>query len=146
MALSRTPTLRTRSSSWRRAPAPGARRAPAGRASGRPLGPLAPDRARRAAQQREHNIDGKKVEAKAAVPKNSGSSSALTRKMFVGGTVKPWPGMRPLAAVAGRLRLTEGAVQGEISDDDFRDYFLQYGEIEDSVVRAPACGPRPPRA
>jgi len=37
-------------------------------------------------------------------------------------------------------------VQGEISDDDFRDYFLQYGEIEDSVVRAPACGPRPPRA
>ena len=38
-------------------------------------------------QQKEHYIDGKKIEAKAAVPKNSGNAPTLTRKMFVGGTV-----------------------------------------------------------
>lgn len=38
-------------------------------------------------QQKDHYIDGKKIEAKAAVPKNSGNAPTLTRKMFVGGTV-----------------------------------------------------------
>lgn len=38
-------------------------------------------------QTRQHVIDGKKVEAKAAVPRNSGSGNSLTKKMFVGGTV-----------------------------------------------------------
>ena len=40
-----------------------------------------------AMQTRQHIIDGKKVEAKAAVPRNSGSGNSLTKKMFVGGTV-----------------------------------------------------------
>ncbi len=39
-------------------------------------------------QTRQHIIDGKKVEAKAAVPRNSGSGNLLTKKMFVGGTVR----------------------------------------------------------
>ena len=26
-------------------------------------------------------------------------------------------------------------MQGEISDDEFREYFLQFGDIEDCVVR-----------
>ena len=42
-----------------------------------------------AMQRRQHIIDGKKVEAKAAVPRNSGSGNSLTKKMFVGGTVRP---------------------------------------------------------
>lgn len=37
--------------------------------------------------QRDHEIDRRRIDAKAAVPRNSGSGSQLTRKMFVGGTV-----------------------------------------------------------
>ncbi|CAL5229182.1 g12460 [Coccomyxa viridis] len=68
-----------------------------------------PTSAQRFLEQKDHYIDGKKIEAKAAVPKNSGNSPTLTRKMFVGGT-------------------------GEIGDEEFKEYFMQYGEIEDSVV------------
>jgi hypothetical protein len=39
-------------------------------------------------QKKDHELDHKKIEAKAAVPKNAGGSSGLTRKMFVGGTVR----------------------------------------------------------
>lgn len=39
-------------------------------------------------QKKDHELDNKKIEAKAAVPKNAGGSSGLTRKMFVGGTVR----------------------------------------------------------
>lgn len=42
-------------------------------------------------QQRNHTIDGKSVEAKAAVPKGVGSGSNLTKKLFVGGTVSTNP-------------------------------------------------------
>lgn len=59
-------------------------------------------------EQREHVIDGRKIEAKAAVPKTSGTSS-LTKKMFVGGT-------------------------GEVTDEEFRDYFSQFGQIEDAAI------------
>lgn len=60
-------------------------------------------------EQRSHTIDGKSVEAKAAVPKGVGSGSNLTKKLFVGGT-------------------------GELTDDDFREYFSQYGVIQDAVI------------
>ncbi|GAB4824124.1 hypothetical protein N2152v2_011170 [Parachlorella kessleri] len=59
-------------------------------------------------EHREHFIDGRKVDVKAAVPKDQGGSK-LTKKMFVGGT-------------------------GEITDDDFRAYFAQFGNITDCVV------------
>lgn len=60
-------------------------------------------------ETREHVLDEKKIEAKAAVPRNSNSGNTLTKKMFVGGT-------------------------GEISDEEFRAYFAQYGDIDDCVV------------
>ena len=41
-------------------------------------------------QHRHHVIDGKNVEAKAAVPKGTGGSSNLTKKLFIGGTVSKW--------------------------------------------------------
>lgn len=50
--------------------------------------------------QREHHIDGRRVDAKAAVPRNSGSGSQLTRKMFVGGTVW-WGSSHCIAATHG---------------------------------------------
>ncbi|KAK9868052.1 hypothetical protein WJX84_004457 [Apatococcus fuscideae] len=69
-------------------------------------------------EHREHIIDGKKVEAKAAVPKNSSSGSSLTKKMFVGGT-------------------------GDIDDETFRQYFEQFGDIDDCVIlRKPDGGSR----
>ncbi|CAD7695061.1 unnamed protein product [Ostreobium quekettii] len=60
-------------------------------------------------EHRSHVIDGKSVEAKAAVPKGTGGSSNLTKKLFVGGT-------------------------GELTDDDFRAYFGRFGEIQDAVI------------
>lgn len=59
-------------------------------------------------EHREHFIDGRKVDVKAAIPKDQGGSK-LTKKMFVGGT-------------------------GEISDEEFRAYFAQFGNIVDCVV------------
>lgn len=52
-------------------------------------------------QHREHIIDGKRVEAKAAMPRNSGSGSNLTKKMFVGGTVS-FPFANACTALTGQ--------------------------------------------
>lgn len=58
------------------------------------------------AQHREHYIDGRKVDAKAAVPRDQGGGK-LTRKMFVGGL-------------------------GEVSDGEFLAHFANFGAV---VVR-----------
>lgn len=61
-----------------------------------------------ALQQREHFIDGRRVDAKAAVPKDQGGGR-LTKKMFVGGL-------------------------GDMSDEEYKAYWSQYGNITDAVV------------
>ncbi|CAD7698390.1 unnamed protein product [Ostreobium quekettii] len=66
-------------------------------------------------EHRSHVIDGKGVEAKAAVPKGTGGSSNLTKKLFVGGT-------------------------GELSDEDFRLHFERFGEIQDAAIVRRADG------
>ena len=66
---------------------------------------------------KDHIIDGKKVDCKIAVPKetannnltNSGTS-CKTKKMFVGGLPQ------------------------DVTDESFREFFQQYGEVEDSIV------------
>lgn len=105
-------------------------------------------------------IDGKKVEAKAAVPRNSGSGNSLTKKMFVGGTVRlsltvlnvhtvailaQQPHGCPLCA--NTLTHCERLSQGDIADEEFSQYFSQFGDIEDCVVSlctATTCAPLRP--
>ena len=61
---------------------------------------------------REHVVNGRQIDAKAAVPREQGGSR-LTKKLFVGGAV-------------------------DITDSEFRDYFSQFGRIEDaSILRKP---------
>lgn len=60
-------------------------------------------------QKRLHELKGRRLDAKAAVPKAHLGNAKLTKKMFVGGT-------------------------GELTDADFQQHFSQYGEIEDAAV------------
>ncbi|KAL6760390.1 hypothetical protein V8C86DRAFT_3013353 [Haematococcus lacustris] len=79
-------------------------------------------------QQKEHSIDNRRVEAKAAVPRQQSepshgpgrgySTPVVSNKVFVGGT-------------------------GDLEDEQLRNYFLQYGEITDAaIVRHPDGGTR----
>ncbi|WIA12959.1 hypothetical protein OEZ85_006574 [Tetradesmus obliquus] len=60
-------------------------------------------------ETRLHELNGRRLDAKAAVPKAHLGTAKLTKKMFVGGT-------------------------GDLTDDDFRQHFAQFGEIEDAAV------------
>lgn len=60
-------------------------------------------------QKRVHELKGRRLDAKAAVPKAHLGTAKLTKKMFVGGT-------------------------GELTDQDFKDHFSQFGDIEDAAV------------
>jgi hypothetical protein len=101
--------------------------------------------------QKEHFVDGKRVEAKSAVPRQDGVSRTST-KIFVGGTVRclvgvgwsrlggeaSWGACGPAPQVASDVPAACPAptthVQGEITDVEFRSYFEQFGSIKDSVV------------
>jgi len=67
-------------------------------------------RACRAILGRKHEVNGKTVECKPAVPKRGNMQSKRARKIFVGGLLP------------------------SISQEQFNSYFAQFGEIEDSVV------------
>ncbi|GIL43462.1 hypothetical protein Vafri_934 [Volvox africanus] len=57
----------------------------------------------------EHVIDGAKVEPRAALPRDKAGTGERCQKIFVGGT-------------------------GDITDEELRNHFSQYGEIQDSVI------------
>ena len=64
--------------------------------------------------------------------------------MFVGGTVSIFLNLGSLLDVTSLLLTSAGSgispngmghcMQGEIGDEEFKEYFSQYGDIEDSVV------------
>lgn len=63
----------------------------------------------------EHTLDGKKIDCKKAVPREHNPNVASapfyrTKKMFVGG------------------------LPPDITDEDFKYFFSQFGEVEDSIV------------
>ena len=78
------------------------------------------------------------------MPKNSNNSPTLTRKMFVGGTVSTFSSLGtfwdvfslPLTSAGSGISPKDMGycMQGEIGDEEFKEYFSQYGDIEDSVV------------
>ncbi|GBF94933.1 hypothetical protein Rsub_08176 [Raphidocelis subcapitata] len=68
-----------------------------------------PPDAMRFLEQRDHAICGRRVDAKAAVPKNLGGNTRLTKKLFVGGTKN-------------------------LRTEDFVEHFAQFGKIEDAVI------------
>eukprot|EP00029_Vermamoeba_vermiformis_P005305 TRINITY_DN1804_c0_g1_i1.p1 TRINITY_DN1804_c0_g1~~TRINITY_DN1804_c0_g1_i1.p1 ORF type:complete len:293 (-),score=69.65 TRINITY_DN1804_c0_g1_i1:110-988(-) len=60
------------------------------------------------ATQQDHVLDGRNIEAKRAIPK--GEITVKTKKIFVGG------------------------VPSSVSDDEFRDYFAQFGTVTDAQI------------
>ncbi|GFR41353.1 hypothetical protein Agub_g2036 [Astrephomene gubernaculifera] len=57
----------------------------------------------------EHVIDGVKLEPRAALPRDKAGTGERCQKIFVGGT-------------------------GDVTDEELRNHFSQYGEIQDSVI------------
>lgn len=103
-----------------------------------------------------HSINGKRVDAKAAVPRSGSAGAAAVSApaaavppaaapeaaAAAGGGVPPSAGnsnssaatsaAAAAAAALGRKLFVGGT--GEVEDDTFRDHFRQFGEIEDCVV------------
>ncbi len=59
---------------------------------------------------KHHRIDGKLIDCKPALPKNGGKTSIRERKIFVGG------------------------LSADVTNEEFRDYFYKFGELEDCIV------------
>lgn len=67
-------------------------------------------------EHQNHVIDGRTVEVKAAVPKSKGGGGKPTKKLFVGG------------------------VPREVTNEELKAHFSQYGDIEDAAIVADQSG------
>ena len=97
-------------------------------------------------QERDHVIDGKRVEAKAAVPKTGGAGGGRGPSASASGSVAPSDsaagggGDRDRARGGGRKLFVGGT--GDIADDDFWAHFARFGEVEDAVLLRKVRGER----
>ena len=79
--------------------------------------------------QKEHFIDGRKVDVKRAVPRDK--APAPTRLLT--STISD----KTLSFFIGRTeskKIFVGGLSGDVTDEVFREYFCQFGAVKDAVV------------
>jgi RNA-binding protein Musashi len=75
----------------------------------------------------EQIVDGKRVDCKLAVPREAGLVPPAAAEMPYSAHEVPQPVLRT-------KKMFVGGLSSEVTDQDFREYFQQFGELEDSVV------------